>query len=447
MRAIMAAVLCGAIWVGCSALFDGNDLHGTKGGNDMAAGGGDGDDMAGGGSIDMSGGGGGGGGAGSGGGDMAHGVLTMSFTKGASLSTGPSPYNLVAGDFDHDGHLDAVTVNNGDSSLSFVFSDGTKLANTVSVAVPMAASGKPCSAYAIASGKVDADAIPDVVVTCTDQVKNNATFLYVGSATRTYSASQIMALSSTTASASFEGVALGDFNTDGKLDVAVSDYQSGNVWVAAGNGDGSFGASAKFAAGTGPVGVHAGDIDGDTHDDLVAYNYGAHTISILHQVSGALTPATAITTTGTTPDGLLADLNHDGKLDIVGADASGDQVVIALYTAADPGRLRQQPGRLRDQSHAGDARRRRLRQRRQPRRGRRRQRQQPDRHLSRPRRRDARHAHPGHRHRQRPRRRGRRLHRRRAARHRRVQRKRQRQRHPRHQQLALSRGCIRTHAP
>ena len=47
-------------------------------------------------------------------------------------------------------------------------------------------------------------------------------------------------------------VAVGDFNGDGKLDLAVANYESNNVSMLLGNGDGTFQAAVNYGAGTEP---------------------------------------------------------------------------------------------------------------------------------------------------------------------------------------------------
>ncbi len=47
-------------------------------------------------------------------------------------------------------------------------------------------------------------------------------------------------------------VAVGDFNGDGKADLAVANYTSNNVSVLLGNGNGTFQAAVNYAAGSGP---------------------------------------------------------------------------------------------------------------------------------------------------------------------------------------------------
>src|SRR5438876_590519 len=67
-------------------------------------------------------------------------------------------------------------------------------------------------------------------------------------------------------------VAVGDFDGDGHLDLAVANGD--NVSVLLGNGDGSFQTARNFPAGSLTVSVAVGDFDGDGHLDLAVANYG-----------------------------------------------------------------------------------------------------------------------------------------------------------------------------
>ena len=65
-----------------------------------------------------------------------------------------------------------------------------------------------------------------------------------------------------------ESVALGDFNGDGKTDVATANGGNGGTSVYLGNGDGTFGIPAYYGTGA-PARVVAADFNGDGKADLV----------------------------------------------------------------------------------------------------------------------------------------------------------------------------------
>src|SRR6185503_16206333 len=72
-----------------------------------------------------------------------------------------------------------------------------------------------------------------------------------------------------------QSVAAGDFNSDGKLDLATANQNSDTVSILLGTGTGSFGAKTDFGTGRGPVAVAVGDFNGDGKLDLALANNGA----------------------------------------------------------------------------------------------------------------------------------------------------------------------------
>src|SRR6266545_3909963 len=67
-------------------------------------------------------------------------------------------------------------------------------------------------------------------------------------------------------------VAVGDFNGDGKLDLAVANFGSNTVSILLGTGTGSFGARTDFVTGSAPASVAVGDFNGDGKLDLATAN-------------------------------------------------------------------------------------------------------------------------------------------------------------------------------
>jgi hypothetical protein len=125
------------------------------------------------------------------------------------------------------------------------------------------------------------------------------------------------------------GVAVADVNRDGKLDVISADFQAGKVHLWLGNGDGSFQNVADFTAGTGPSAVAVADFNGDGKLDLAVANYVSGNVSILlGNGNGTFQTAVNYPAAGGAASIAIADFDGDGKLDIVTANFATNNISV-----------------------------------------------------------------------------------------------------------------------
>lgn len=114
------------------------------------------------------------------------------------------------------------------------------------------------------------------------------------------------------------GINSGDFNGDGIQDLVVANFNSSNLSVYFGTGNGTFGAPTNFAVGAGPFAVAVGDLNNDGKPDLVAVSAISNSASILlGNGAGSFSLATTLTGLNQPHSLVIADLNHDNKQDLV----------------------------------------------------------------------------------------------------------------------------------
>ena len=128
-----------------------------------------------------------------------------------------------------------------------------------------------------------------------------------------------------------DSVAIADFNGDGIPDVVVSYLEDYTVGVMFGNGDGTFQAQTTYSVGKHPYAVAVADLNRDGRPDIVTANEADGTISVLlNNGTGGFGAATTYTV-GKLPTGIaIGDLNGDGIPDLAVANFGGNDVSILI---------------------------------------------------------------------------------------------------------------------
>lgn len=133
------------------------------------------------------------------------------------------------------------------------------------------------------------------------------------------------------------GSAVGDFNSDGKLDLAVASTSDSAVRVLLNKGNGTFAQPVTYPVSAISVYVAVGDFNQDGKLDLVAPDYATNSVSVLlGNGDGTFAPAVDYAA-GAGPSGIaLVDFNGDGVLDAAVGDSQGSNVTVLLGLPATP---------------------------------------------------------------------------------------------------------------
>jgi archaellum component FlaF (FlaF/FlaG flagellin family) len=232
---------------------------------------------------------------------------------------GNNDTRISAGDFNHDGLLDLIW-NGGEIAL------GVGNGNFTTAAI----SGFPSTGdfQNMAVADFDGDGNLDFA---TPDLASNSLLAFRGHGDGTFT--QVTGQPSL---AQFSNdVAVADLNGDGKLDLVFSDdclspCVAKTIEIFLGNGDGTFQPGMSFTVGNAPQSVAVGDFNGDGRLDIAVANPGDNTVSILLQAPVAQANASGLTfaaqTVGTTSSPLQVLLSNAGSaaLTVSNVQISGD---------------------------------------------------------------------------------------------------------------------------
>jgi hypothetical protein len=133
-------------------------------------------------------------------------------------------------------------------------------------------------------------------------------------------------------------VAVGDFNDDGKLDIATGNRDSNDVSVLLGDGSGKFTPAPGSPApvGSDPYSVAVGNFNGDGRLDIATANSSGSVSLLLGNGSGGFTVVPPLANgVGSYPTSVaVGDFNGDGKPDLAITNLQSATVTVLLNTNA-----------------------------------------------------------------------------------------------------------------
>ena len=263
-----------------------------------------------------------------------------SFSAGIDFPSRSGVYDACTGDVDGDGKNDVITANNFDQTIS-VFRN-TSVNGSVSFAAQIVYPSD--YSYSLALGDIDGDGKQDIIIGCSNSIivyKNNCT-----PGTIAFTKAGDFYLGNGEAD-----IVVTDLDGDGRSDVIIADNSGITLLKNTSTSTISFDVPVFFTVGYLPGQLSVADLDGDGKPDIAVTstdNAVAHNgkVSVFRNttVSGAPFSVSSLAAkidfvTAKSTNGLIvADLDNDGKKDIVAANSESGTISIFKNTCT-PGNI------------------------------------------------------------------------------------------------------------
>lgn len=234
-----------------------------------------------------------------------------------TFSAGDAPSAIAAADVDADGNVDLIVTNNGlggnglggSTQIDVLLGKGN---GTFAAPVPYTVGGRT---RGVVARDLNGDCRIDVAVA---NLETNSVAVLIGNGDGTFG----------TANAIPVGqwpwwLVATDLNRDGVVDLLAADFQDGDLSVLTGRGDGTFTTSA-VGIGAPQSFVAVADLDGDGSPESIttAANYVDRFTVLANDGHGLLQNPTGIATTSVPWAISAADLDADGRVDLVVAESN-----------------------------------------------------------------------------------------------------------------------------
>ena len=249
---------------------------------------------------------------------------TGGFSQGM-VAACPNAVFMAVGDFNGDGNQDLAATNNGSGGTVTVLLGNGGAGFSPAPASPFAAGNEP--RYVVVSD-LNGDGTQDLAVT---NFGSNDLTVLLGNGSGGFNPA---AGSPVTVGTNPSHLAAGDFNGDGRQDIAVPNSGSNDVTILLGSGSGGFapGSESPIPVGSGPTSVAVGDFNGDGKQDIAVTCYGSNNLPfLLGNGGGGFGAADPPAVTGIAPIFVATgDFNSDGRPDLAVANYIDNDLSIFL---------------------------------------------------------------------------------------------------------------------
>ena len=242
----------------------------------------------------------------------------------SSLISNSQPRSIAVGDLNNDQQMDLIIANSGRNNIGIYFSrgDGT-FADQQTYST-----GSESRSYSVVISDFNHDSYTDIAVA---NYGTNSIGIFLGNGNQTFINHKVISLGPSHPLF----VTIGDFNNDHRMDLAVVNYGTNTIGILIGYGNGYFRDQVTYSTeyDSIPQTLAVGDFNNDNQLDIAVANYGTNNIGIFFGYGNGTfaNQITYATTLYSNPSSIsLNDLNNDNQLDIVVANSGTGNIGVFL---------------------------------------------------------------------------------------------------------------------
>ncbi len=253
-------------------------------------------------------------------------ILGSLFEAPRIYETGANPLDVVTADLNGDGDLDVLTANRDGLSISVFLGDGH---GSLTVLDPI---DTERGATSLVVTDMNGDGVPDLVASgCSPGCTDNNIMIYHGLGDGGFERASTHSIDGVP-----YNVAVADFDGDGLLDVAASDYPGQRLLVLLSDGRAGSFRQISLPTGSKPIALAVADLDDDGRPDLISSDHGAGSSSVHLSLGGGEFVERIEVETGELPYSIaLGDLDGDQLPDLVVAHSTDPGGITVLQGRGD----------------------------------------------------------------------------------------------------------------